>query len=837
MSNLLISKLKACTPQYYKLVWDGKLNEPIRHKINTPNLAVDILNNVWTEILAKYTGSIAIICDKYTRLNVNNNEDTIAILVYPNGTIMYQGNTVVNWAESNLENICKEVQVQILNKESDIKYLNKDSSSHRPTDSSENDKLLSPTQTTLNIPSTLEPLDLSIGNQDSSSRSPVDSPVDKEQMNKSCSSELIDSSSSLEFTDMNSFLDSSESSLSPELKSAEDDKSDHENTSHSSPSTKANCKRSLNFDNLAPFSDELNISNQRYPARLSVTPDPSSSSIRSYDSFCNNFPPSGKITLSSSTEKAPEQPCTETLKPENEINAHTQTENMMIQIQKLEQEKCNFELEIKSLKERLKYCDATLDISKQIDGQKTQPHRLDHRSPTVIIKEFKKMEEVLKVTQQKLHDSMEEKKKLNQQISSLNMKGQLPTSADINRIPEYLQLKSDYDRLCGRQKILELKHETESKKHMETNLKLTEECETLRLKLKQEENTIINMNEAYELANDKIEEMSTGKQKLFDEIETLKRTITSLQSKINEMSNGWESIDSSSTEEEVHTKKSKGRKKKSSIRQSLSNPNMDQRHIPLLRSPQRKTNSNHLPNKENDSLTENGQQNLPNHQQNSYNLNQSRYQHEGSSDAHQSNNRVNPQENQQQFYQRRRDQLYHREGNEYLMRQEQLSYSQNHNDEPQVISVIQNRGKNQRRWDRHNGDERLIHEPSDNTPNDDDQPQFIPVIKNRGKNAKRKYHQIRKQNRPDCPFLKKNNYCPSERCLYWHPKHSPRNNEGDANYEQDPERRHENSRGEYTVHQSQRTEKRNITCKFHLQNRCLYGRYCNYRHTETNQYP
>ena len=113
MSNLLSLKLKACTPQYYRLVWDGKINEPIRHKINTPNLEIEILNNIWIEVLEKCTRSISFLCEKYTRLNVNYEKDTIAILVYPNGTIMYQGNTVVSWADSHLENICKEVKKEI----------------------------------------------------------------------------------------------------------------------------------------------------------------------------------------------------------------------------------------------------------------------------------------------------------------------------------------------------------------------------------------------------------------------------------------------------------------------------------------------------------------------------------------------------------------------------------------------------------------------------------------------------------------------------------------------------------------------------------------------------
>ena len=828
MANLLISKLKACTPQYYKLVWDGKLNEPIRHKINTPNLAIEVLNNIWTEVLAKYNGSDYIICDKYTRLNVNYMQESIAILVYPNGTIMYQGNTVVSWADSHLENICKEVQMEVKNNEPQINCCKEDSPTNSNTEIP--DKLPNPSVTTLHKSNPTEPLDLSISNKDSSSPIFTDSPDDK--MNNSSTSQPLDSSSSLELSGMKSFLDSSESSISPEF-------NDIENISNKSPSiemneiqnksvsvTKASCKRSLNFDNSTPSSGELNISNRRYPATFSITPDPSSTSIRSsYDSFCNIFPPSGTRTMNSSNRQTQELSCTEKEPesetdvhtqeeekfPESETNPHTQNEEMIVHIQKLEQEKCDLELEIKSLKEKLKYYDETAEISQHINEQKTQSHRLDHRSPTVIIKEFRKMEEVLKVTQQKLHDSIEEKKKLNQQISSLNIKGKLPNSADINKIPEYLQLKSDYDRLCGRQKILELKYETESNNQKGSNLRLIEECNALRTKLEQKENIIKNMNDAYELANDKIENMSTGQQKLYDEIATLKQTITSLQSKIDEINTGWESIYSSSTEEEAHKKTQKRRKKKSRNKRSLSDVSIEQRHIPLLRSPERKTNSNHRPYEEKDCFGQNPQQ--TNQQINCQRSNL--------------NNQVN-----QQFQ-------YNSGRNAHMMRQEPSSYSPNGNDdEPQFITVIQNRGKNSR-WDNqyHNDrNERPLQGQLDYNPNDEE-PQFIPVIRNRGKNSKRRYHHIRKQDRPSCPFLRKNNYCPSERCLYFHPKHYSGNYEGERNYEQDPQAQNENTRRENSRRQNHQNIKRNITCKFHLRNRCLYGRYCSYRHTETNQYP
>ena len=75
--------------------------------------SLEILNNIWIDILAKYTESNSINCEKYTRLNVNYGTESIAILVYPNGTIMYQGNTVVSWAESHLENIARKFKLKL----------------------------------------------------------------------------------------------------------------------------------------------------------------------------------------------------------------------------------------------------------------------------------------------------------------------------------------------------------------------------------------------------------------------------------------------------------------------------------------------------------------------------------------------------------------------------------------------------------------------------------------------------------------------------------------------------------------------------------------------------
>ena len=349
------------------------------------------------------------------------------------------------------------------------------------------------------------------------------------------------------------------------------------------------------------------------------------------------------------------------------------------------------------------------------------------------------------------------------------------------------------------------------------------------------------MNDAYEIANNKIEDMSTGQQKLYDEIGTLKQTITSLQSKISEMNNGWESIDSTSSEDEVINKISKRRKHKTRNKQSAKDPITDQRHIPVLRSPQRKTNSNHLPDKRKDWSTQNCRQNLENHHQNraqnSENLSQRSNQTPSNQQLNQ--DRYSHQLSQRSDYNQHplRTRNYHETNFDVHQPQHRgnLLTNQNNNYEGDQRYQVNQQRSYRRRGDHPNNYDIDVRQEQYSFEHDNDEPQFIPVIKNMGKNSKRKYHHIRKQNRPACPFLRNNNYCPSERCLYFHERNYSRNNERVRNYEQESER-YENPSVENPMIQSQRNEKRNITCKFYLQNRCLYGSYCRYRHTETNQY-
>ena len=865
MSNLLSSKLKACTPQYYKLVWDGKYNEPIRHKINSPNLAIEILNNIWIEILEKYTGSISIPCEKYTRLNVNCEKDTIAILVYPNGTIMYQGNTVVSWADSHLENISKQVQLEIKNKEPDIvKDSDKDLHSKSPTNSPSNNELPNSSQISFNKPTTLEPLDLSISNKDSSLHIQTDSPDHNEQINKSSTSEPLDSSSSLDFSEMNSFLDSSKSSISPILKSAEvmnDDENrfntfpfietdkqqqrtlalsslsdsskskvldqsslkDHDEqidetvenliksplsnnctglpiqTTPNVPS-KETCKRSLNFDNPRELQD-VTLSNQRYPARLSITPDPQSSILSSHDSFRSMIPLSGVVTMSPCTRKSPEHLSSE-YQLDSEISVHTRNEDMIKEIQTLKQEKSQLELQIKSLTEKLKYHEDTTAILQNISKQKTERHRLEHRSPNIVIKEFGKMEDVLKETRQKLYDSIEEKKQLNQQILLLKKSNQL--NLDMNRNPQFSKLKSDYDRLCGRHEILEVKYETECKSYNSTVTNLQEECKNLNIELKIEKQTNSNMQDALDLANEKIEDMSTAQQRLYDNISELKQTVMLLQKEItNTRSSINNSVDSSS--------------------------DIDERFIPVLRSPRRKTKSNYKPNQRNadnqshqvKNQTENSEQinkisgePTPNNRNSHQGIRQQQFSHGGENQQFQEINGYQQSNTNDKSFWIRGDQQPNWERDQQPTRNPEYENDQN------FIPVVQNTGRNQ---------QSLSNSDYENEQN------YIPVIQNRGRNTKRNYN-AKKYSHPICPFLRNNNYCPSERCVYFHPrKYSNNGRERNNQYQYNSNGRYSNR--ESQTHQNQRYDTRNTTCKFYLQNRCLYGRNCNYKHPGEIQHP
>ena len=108
-------KLKKWCPPYYKAVWNGNPNEPIRFKINDQSLSIKTLNMVWAEVLSEMTKSKHIDNGDYIRIHTNFGKHTIAISIYQTGTVMFQGTAVLGWVNRYVVQICKKVTA-IINK-------------------------------------------------------------------------------------------------------------------------------------------------------------------------------------------------------------------------------------------------------------------------------------------------------------------------------------------------------------------------------------------------------------------------------------------------------------------------------------------------------------------------------------------------------------------------------------------------------------------------------------------------------------------------------------------------------------------------------------------------
>ena len=116
MNETLKASLLLCVPNKYSLEWSGKENAPIRYKLDhyfQNRKSIQQLNSLWIDALAKITNSNPIELDKYLRINAPINGDVVYISVFPNATIMIQGDQAIEWARSNLENVCNEVNSYI----------------------------------------------------------------------------------------------------------------------------------------------------------------------------------------------------------------------------------------------------------------------------------------------------------------------------------------------------------------------------------------------------------------------------------------------------------------------------------------------------------------------------------------------------------------------------------------------------------------------------------------------------------------------------------------------------------------------------------------------------
>ena len=111
----VLEKLNKWCPPYYKAVWKNNPNEPIRFKIDDPNQSIRTLNMVWAEVLSEMTQSKHIDNGDYIRIHTNFGKHTIAISIYPTGTVMFQGTAVLGWVNRYVVQLCKKV-TKIINK-------------------------------------------------------------------------------------------------------------------------------------------------------------------------------------------------------------------------------------------------------------------------------------------------------------------------------------------------------------------------------------------------------------------------------------------------------------------------------------------------------------------------------------------------------------------------------------------------------------------------------------------------------------------------------------------------------------------------------------------------
>ena len=111
----LQEKLKKWCPPHYIPVWNENPNEPVRFKISNHEISIKTLNMVWAEVLSEMTNSKYIDNGDYIRVHTNSGKQTIAISIYPSGTVMFQGTAVHAWLTKYVIQICKKV-TKLINK-------------------------------------------------------------------------------------------------------------------------------------------------------------------------------------------------------------------------------------------------------------------------------------------------------------------------------------------------------------------------------------------------------------------------------------------------------------------------------------------------------------------------------------------------------------------------------------------------------------------------------------------------------------------------------------------------------------------------------------------------
>ena len=109
--STILQKIEQFKPSNYQRQWNGNSKIPIVFRSQYPQNLSTIVNNTWISAFRELTGVTELIAEKYVRFNILENDDSIAVSIFPNSTIMFQGFESGNWLSSNIEKIATLLQV------------------------------------------------------------------------------------------------------------------------------------------------------------------------------------------------------------------------------------------------------------------------------------------------------------------------------------------------------------------------------------------------------------------------------------------------------------------------------------------------------------------------------------------------------------------------------------------------------------------------------------------------------------------------------------------------------------------------------------------------------
>ena len=105
-------------PKYHTLEWKGKSSSPLVYRSQTPDVPLLTVHEAWVTAIKQTTGLEEHRLKKYTRFNAVINYETVAITIYNNNTVMFQGDESLAWASTKMEQISKEIDNIILDSNS-----------------------------------------------------------------------------------------------------------------------------------------------------------------------------------------------------------------------------------------------------------------------------------------------------------------------------------------------------------------------------------------------------------------------------------------------------------------------------------------------------------------------------------------------------------------------------------------------------------------------------------------------------------------------------------------------------------------------------------------------